>query len=159
MAKRKRLRSSEWRDFVVAYARRRRDGIVSRQMRHRTTAAIAVAATLVAGAAQAQAPSRCGDKFESGGRCYDSLGAIPGRSRICQGRAASFKVRLPHRYAPSKRAGGDRPLRIVRRGPVITTTLRREAIHAADHLPDSELGPCLAAAAHRWDHPADRAAA
>src|SRR5882762_10374728 len=40
-----------------------------------------------------------------------------------------------------------------------STTLCREAIHAADHLPDSELGPCSAAAAHRWDHPADRAAA
>jgi len=36
---------------------------------------------------------------------------------------------------------------------MISTTLRRSAIHAADHLPDSELGPCLAAG----DHPADRA--
>jgi hypothetical protein len=34
----------------------------------------------------------------------------------------------------------------------------RSAIHAADHLPDLELGPCAAAAAHRWDHPEDRAA-
>jgi len=40
-------------------------------------------------------------------------------------------------------------------GLMISTTLRRSAIHAADHLPDSELGPCLAAG----DHPADRAAA
>ncbi len=44
-------------------------------------------------------------------------------------------------------------------GMMISTTLRRSAIHAVDHLPDLELGPCGVAAAHRWDHPEDRAAA
>jgi hypothetical protein len=44
-------------------------------------------------------------------------------------------------------------------GMMISTTLRRSAIHAADQLPDLELGPCGVAAAHRWDHPEDRAAA
>jgi hypothetical protein len=42
---------------------------------------------------------------------------------------------------------------------MVSTTLRRSAIHAADHLTDLELGPCAAAAAHSWDHPEDRAAA
>src|SRR5260370_39150304 len=31
---------------------------------------------------------------------------------------------------------------------IISTTLRPSAIHAADHLPDLELGPCAAAVAH-----------
>jgi hypothetical protein len=43
-------------------------------------------------------------------------------------------------------------------GMMVSTTLGRSAIHAADHLPDLELGPCAAAAAHRWDHPEDHAA-
>jgi hypothetical protein len=41
---------------------------------------------------------------------------------------------------------------------MVSTTLGRSAIHVADHLPDLELGPGAAAAAHRWDHPEDRAA-
>jgi hypothetical protein len=43
-------------------------------------------------------------------------------------------------------------------GIMVSTTLGRSAIHAADHLPDLELGPYAAGAAHRWDHPEDRAA-
>jgi hypothetical protein len=42
---------------------------------------------------------------------------------------------------------------------MISITLCCSAIHAADHLPDLELDPCAAAAAHRWGHPEDRAAA
>src|SRR5215831_2864155 len=42
---------------------------------------------------------------------------------------------------------------------MISTTLRRSAIHAAHHLPDLELGPRAAPAAHRWDHQRNRAAA
>jgi hypothetical protein len=41
---------------------------------------------------------------------------------------------------------------------MVSTTLVHSAIHAADHLPDLESGPCSAGAAHRWDHPEDRAA-
>ena len=61
-----------------------------------------------------------------------------------------------------RQAGGELdPVRLRAPGVarVISTTLCHEAIHAADHLPDSGLGPCSAAAAHRWDLPADRAAA
>jgi hypothetical protein len=43
-------------------------------------------------------------------------------------------------------------------GMMVSTTLGHSAIHAADHLPDLESGPCAAGAAHRWDHPEDRAA-
>jgi hypothetical protein len=43
-------------------------------------------------------------------------------------------------------------------GMIVSTTLGRSAIHAAGHLPDLELGPCAAGAAHRWDHPEGRAA-
>jgi hypothetical protein len=42
---------------------------------------------------------------------------------------------------------------------MISTTLRHEAIRAADHWPDLELGPCAAGVVHRWDRPEDRAAA
>ena len=54
--------------------------------------------------------------------------------------------------------GRDLPWRVSLYGMMVSTTLRLSAIHAADHLPDLELGPCAAAAAHTWDHPEDRAA-
>ena len=69
-------------------------------------------------------------------------------------------VRRRQAHAP----GSWRTLAFVSRGDqaiimMISTTLRPSEIHAADHLPDLELGPCAALAAHRWDPLEDRAAA
>ena len=76
------------------------------------------------------------------------------RQRVASRQSPSFTPHPKQPARPNKRTG-VLALAPVPYGLMISTTLRRSAIHAADHLPDSELGPCLAAG----DHPADRAAA
>jgi hypothetical protein len=104
-------------------------------------------------------PPSCHRKSLPQCRLLGTAGAGLAARMAAEGRVSAIASFTPHPKQPArpnKRTGGL-ALALVHYGMMISTTLRRSAIHAADQLPDLEL--VAAAAAHRWDHPEDRAAA
>jgi hypothetical protein len=106
---------------------------------------------------QLLAHSRCAARSRHHGtyrRCYGpNVDFSRGSPRRCRGRQRDGEPLLrdgQRNYAAAIGLGAY--------GMMVSTTLGHSAIHAADHLPDLESGPCAAGAAHRWDHPEDRAA-